>query len=75
MLVGAEVDVDEILVVGCEIGVSTVEVAVTDKLEVAIQLHALLTRLATSPVQAATAYVGIALVAVTAAVVNVAQKD
>lgn len=42
---------------------------------VAIQVHALLTRLATLPAHAATAYNGIALAAVTGAVVKVPQND
>lgn len=46
----------------------------TDEEAVAIQLQAELTRLATFPVQAATAKEGIALVAVTEAVVKVPQN-
>jgi hypothetical protein len=47
----------------------------SDDVAVVIQLHALLTRLATLPVQAATANDGIALVAVTGPDVKVPQKD
>ena len=45
-----------------------------DEVDVAMQVQALLTRLATSPVQAWTANVGIAAVAVTGAVVKVPQN-
>lgn len=46
----------------------------TEDVAVAMQLHALLTRLATLPVHAAIANDGIALVAVTGAVVKVPQN-
>lgn len=71
-LVGAEL-VDS--VVEMEILVLVVEVAGTEEVEVAMQVQALLTLLATSPVHPATAYEGMALVVVTAAVVKVAQND
>lgn len=72
-LVGAEL-VDSV-VVETEILALEVEVAGVVEVELATQLQALLTLLATSPVQPATAYEGIAVVAVTAAVVKVAQND
>jgi len=50
------------------------DIATELEVELAMQLQALLTRLATSPLQAATAKVGIELVAVTVAVVNEAQN-
>jgi hypothetical protein len=48
---------------------------VVELVEVAMQEQALETREATFPVQAAAAYVGIAVVAVMGCAVKVAQKD
>jgi hypothetical protein len=71
VLVGAEVDVvREVLEEVVEIDVVKVEEVTAGR-----QLHALFTRLITLPVQAVTANDGIALVAVTDAVVNVPQND
>jgi hypothetical protein len=61
---------EEALEVALEVG-GAIEV---EEVTVAIQLHALLTRLATLPVHAATANEGIAPVAVTGAVVKVPQN-
>lgn len=68
--------VDEVVVVVVVVVVDEVVVCeVVLEAGVAIQLHALLTRLATFPVQAATANDGITLVAVTGAVVKVPQNS
>jgi hypothetical protein len=80
-LVGAEVVVLVVSVLESEVAEVEVleEVLEIDVVEVeevvAMQVHALLTRLATLPVHAATAYDGIALAAVTGAVVKVPQND
>ena len=68
---------EEVLeVVEVEVVEEVFEVDVVEVEEVvAMQVHALLTRLATSPLHAATAYEGIALAAVTGAVVKVPQND
>jgi hypothetical protein len=80
VLVGAVLDelVIDVSDVGCKVGVTTVVVrfmVVELDVETAMQLQALLTRLATSPVQAAIAYVGMALVPAAVVVVKVAQND
>jgi hypothetical protein len=58
-----------------EVGTATLVLLLVElDVDIAMQLQALLTRPATSPPQAATAYDGIALVAATTAVVKVAQN-
>jgi hypothetical protein len=68
------VDELEVVVAVVEDEVGTILIVVELDVDTAIQLQALLTLPATSPPQAATAYEGIALVAATTAVVNVAQN-
>jgi hypothetical protein len=58
-----------------EVGTATLVLLLVElDVDIAMQLQALLTRPATSPPQAATAYDGIALVAATTAVVKAAQN-
>jgi hypothetical protein len=65
----------EVLDESLEEAIEVTGIVESEDVAVAIQLHALLTRLATLPVQAATANNGIALAAVTGPDVKVPQKD